>query len=195
MYEFLTYRKIDEDDAPMLMAWRSAPHVASHMLTQIVPDLDQQRKWIRTCNARCDYAHRIIQIEGHDVGYCSITVTDESVGQLGVYIGDLSTPRQLSIYNFLGTTNQALFTMGLKKLVNQVMRSNARTVKLQAFNGYLPAEAPDITGSASPGGAADVLWVELTRERWHEFRKRFGYDKDWDGNPTGLSQPTAGIHL
>jgi hypothetical protein len=190
MYEFLAYRKIDEDDAQMLMDWRSSPHVASHMLTQIVPDLDQQRQWVRTCNARNDYAHRIIQIEGRDVGYCSITVTDEEVGQLGVYVGELSTPRQLSIYNFLGTTNQALFTMGLKKLVNQVMRSNARTVKLQAFNGYLPA------ADAPPSQtAADVLWFELTRERWHEFRKRFGYDKDWDGNPTGISQPTAGIHL
>lgn len=193
MYEFLAYRKINEDDAQLLMTWRSAPHIASNMLTQIVPDLDQQRRWIRTSNARRDYAHRIIQIEGRDVGYCSITVTEEGVGQLGVYVGDLSTPRQLSIYNFLGTTNQALLTMGLKKLVNQVKRSNTRTVKLQAFNGYLPTAAPADTGTSLPG-AADVLWFELTRERWHEFRRRFRYDKDWDGNPTRISKPTAGTH-
>ena len=186
MYEFLAYRKVIEKDAEKLMAWRLAPHISTHMLTKIEPDLKRQVEWIQSCNERSDYDHRIIQIEGKDVGYCSITVTDDvhSIGQLGVYIGDLNAPRQLSIYNFLGTTNQALFTMGLKKLVNQVLKTNIRTAKLQAFNGYKSA-MPQIKSVPSQADPENVLWFELTRLRWLEFRKKFGYDKDWDGNQTG----------
>ena len=185
MYDFLSYRPIHEGDAQRLLDWRTSPHVARYMLSQVERDLDRQVQWIRDSARRPDFAHRIIRIEGRDVGYCSITVRDTAagVGELGVYIGEPDTPRELSIFNFLGTANHALFTLGLTKLVNRIVENNPRTLKLQAFNGYLPAGV--LAGEAQVGEERlDVHLFELTRERWHEFRKKFRYFKDWDGNPT-----------
>lgn len=185
MYDFLAYRKITEADADLLLGWRTASHVAPYMLSQVQPDPHLQRAWIRSCEARPDYAHRIIRIEGRDVGYCSITTRDRRarVGELGVYIGELATPKALSIYNFLGTANHALFTLGLKKLVNHIVADNQRTLRLQAFNGY--EAVATLPGHAVKEGLSQKVHVfELTRERWHSFRTKFAYFKDWDGNPT-----------
>lgn|GEM_PF-840359 len=189
MYDFLSYRLIRTEDAQLLMGWRTSPTVAKNMFTEIERNLNRQIEWIESCNRRTDFKHRIIRIENNDVGYCSIKVTNPllKIGELGVYIGDPSTPRELSIYNFLGTANHALFTMGLKKLVNQILDHNDRTLRLQAFNGYLPVG----TKKGEPnelGYCPTIHSFELTRERWHEFRNKFGYYKDWDGNLTGIEQ-------
>jgi hypothetical protein len=186
IFDFLSYRRVTEGDAELLMQWRTAPHVAAHMLTQIAPDLEKQVRWIQSCDARKDFDHRVFCIEGRDAGYCSITVTDpaQKIGQLGVYLGDLSTPRSLSMYNFLGTLNHAFFTMGLKKIINKVLKSNERTVILQRFNGYTIMN-PEVAPEADVADSKQVIWFELTRESWLTFRAKFDYDKDWGGNPTG----------
>ena len=186
MHEFLSYRKITVSDAQLLMDWRSAPHVAQYMLTQIEQDLNKQIDWIVRCSNRSDYHHRIIQIENRDVGYCSITTKDSlaQIGELGVYIGDLNTPRQLSIYNFLGTMNHAFFTLGLKKIVNQISENNPRTIRLQTLNGYVYSGSKSSSLDANKG-APTMHFFEISKERWYEFRKKFGYFKDWDGNLTG----------
>lgn len=185
MFEFLAYRPVSPEDAQLLLNWRTAPHVARFMLSQIENNVAKQKLWIQQSALRSDYAHRIIQIEGRDVGFCSITVKDVAagIGELGVYIGELDTPRELSIYNFLGTTNHAFYAMGLKRIVNRIVENNPRTLKLQTFNGYmavgvLPCQVEH------HGQRLDVHLFELTRERWHEFRTKFGYFKDWDGNLT-----------
>lgn len=185
MYEFLSYRQITQADAALLLGWRRSPHVARYMLTQIDDDIEKQKDWIRRSTQSSGFQHRIICIEGKDVGYCSITVRDPlaGTGELGVYIGEPDTPRELSIYNFLGTTNHAFFSMGLNKIVNRIVENNPRTVRLQAFNGYrqvgtLRAEM------ALDGQLLDVHVFELSKAHWHEFRKKFNYYKDWDGNLT-----------
>ncbi len=64
------------------------------MLTDVPYDIDRQTAWIERSNARDDYQHAIIQVEGRDVGYASITVTqaDWRIGELGVYIGAEDAP-------------------------------------------------------------------------------------------------------
>lgn len=185
MYDFLSYRHITEADAALLLQWRTSPLVAQHMLSQVAPDIDRQRQWIRECDGRADYAHRIIRIHGKDAGYCSITTRDSQAGtgELGVYIGEAETPRVLSMYNFLGTANHAFFTLGLRKLVNHIVAANSRTARLQAFNGY--EHVATVPGNTLREDLEEpVLVFELTRERWHAYRQKFSHFKDWDGNPT-----------
>lgn len=193
MYDFLSYRTISHEDAQLLLDWRTSPNVARSMLTEIDRNLNKQVEWIEDCRKRIDFEHRIIKIENKDVGYCSIKVTNSvlKIGELGVYIGETSTPRALSIYNFLGTANHAFFTMGLEKLVNQVLENNVRTLRLQAFNGYLPLGLEKINPN-NLGKFVTVQKFELTKSRWHVFRNKFGYFKDWNGNMTDLDQTWGG---
>ena len=189
MYEFLSYRMIRSEDAQLLLDWRTSPTVAPYMLTEIEQNLEKQIEWISSCKKRTDFEHRVIRIENKDVGYCAIKVTNPilKIGELGVYIGDPSTPRALSIYNSLGNANHAFYTMGLKKLVNQILDHNDRTLRIQAFFGYLQVGAKTLK-SNSTGHCPTIHTFELTRERWHVFRKKFGYYKDWDANLTDFDQ-------
>jgi RimJ/RimL family protein N-acetyltransferase len=171
------------------MDWRSAPHVAQYMLTQIERDLNKQIDWIVRCSNRSDYDHRIIQIDNKDVGYCSITTIDTStkIGELGVYIGDPNTPRQLSAYSFLGTINHAFYKVRLKKIVNQISKENKRTIRLQAFYGFTYS-AINASNFDKEKISQTMQFFEMNIEKWHEFRKKFGYFRDWDGNLTGDEQ-------
>ena len=185
MYSFLSYRPVVPDDAKMLLDWRTAPHITQYMLTDVAYDIERQTAWIERSNARDDYQHCIIQIEGRDVGYASITVTDRhsGIGEIGVYIGDANAPKELTIYNFVGTLNHAFFTMGLHKLVNHVVAWNDRTVRLQAFNGY--RQVGILKDHALKDGIRHDLHIfEQSAAHWAEFGKKFRDNRNWWGEDT-----------
>lgn len=185
MYDFLSYRPVVADDARMLLDWRTAPHITQYMLTDVPYDIERQKQWIERCNARDDYQHAIIRIEGRDVGYASITVTDRQsqIGEIGVYIGDASAPKELTIYNFVGTLNHAFFTMGLHKLVNHVVDWNSRTVRLQQFNGYTHVGV--LKDHARKGDIRHDLHIfEQSAAHWAEFRAKFRDNRNWWGEET-----------
>jgi len=182
MYKFLSYRPVTPDDARMLLDWRTAPHITKYMLTDVPYDIERQQAWIARCNARDDYQHCIIRIEGRDVGYSSITVTDRhsGIGEIGTYIGDDTAPKELTIYNFVGTLNQAFFTMGLHKLVNHVVAWNDRTVRLQAFNGYRHVGV--LKDHALKDGIRHDLHIfEQSAAQWALFRRKFDDNRNWRG--------------
>jgi RimJ/RimL family protein N-acetyltransferase len=182
---FLSYRRPTIEDAKLLLDWRTAPHITQYMLTDVPYDIERQKAWIERTNARGDYQHAIIRIEGRDVGYASITVTDKAsqIGELGVYVGEPDVPRELSAYNFVGTLNHAFFTMGLHKLVNHVIAWNDRTVRAQQFNGYRHVGVlKDHT--LKDGVRHDLHIFEQSAAEWAEFRKKFRDNRNWDGEET-----------
>ena len=125
------------------------------MLTDVAYDIARQRVWIERCNGRDDYKHAIIQVEGKDVGYTSITVTDarSGIGEIGAYIGDLEAPKALTVFNFVGTLNHAFFTMRLHKLVNPyncLERAYAAPAKVQRLPSCRGAERPHAEGRGAP---------------------------------------------
>ncbi len=134
----LAFRPVTLDDAALLLDWRRRPHVAQNMLTEVANDLDKQRAWLTRANAREDYHHRIMTLDGRDIGYVSITVVDATsgVGEIGIYIGETNVPHELTIGNYLFVLNHAFFTLRLHKLVNHIIGANVRTIALQKFNGY-----------------------------------------------------------
>lgn len=185
MYKFLSYRPVAPDDAKMLLDWRTAPHVTQYMLTDVPYDIDRQRQWIGASNARDDYQHCIIQIEGRDVGHTSITLTDKrsQIGEIGVYIGDQSASHALTAYNFAGTLNHAFFSMGLHKLVNHVVAWNSRTIRTQTFIGYRHVGV--LEGHVLKDGARHDLHIfEQSAAHWAEFRKKFPHTTNWWGEET-----------
>lgn len=182
MYDFLSYRSVTTDDAKMLLDWRTAPHISQYMLTDVPYDIERQKAWIERSNAREDYAHCVIRIEGKDAGYASITVTDKQsqIGELGVYIGDQDAPKALTVYNFVGTLNHAFFTIGLHKVVNHVIAWNDRTVRVQAFNGYRHVGVLK-NHTLKDGVRHDLHIFEQSAAEWAEFRKKFRDTRNWWG--------------
>lgn len=185
MYKFLSYRPVVAEDAKLLLDWRTTPHITRYMLTDVAYDIERQKGWIERSNARDDYRHAIIQVEGRDVGYASITVTDRNsgIGELGVYIGDMDAPRELTAYNFIGTLNHAFFTMGLHKMVNHIVAWNDRTIRAQTFNGYRHVGIlKDHT--LKDGVRHDLHIFEQSAAEWAQFRTKFRDTRNWHGQDT-----------
>jgi len=185
MYSFLSYRRITPDDAKLLLDWRTAPHITRYMLTDVPYDIERQKAWIERSNARDDYEHAIIRIEDKDVGYASITVTDarNGIGEIGVYVGDETAPKALTVYNFIGTLNHAFFTMKLHKLVNHVIAWNDRTVRAQAFNGYRHVGVLK-DHVLKDGVRHDLHIFEQSAADWAAFRTKFRDTRNWWGEDT-----------
>lgn len=185
MYSFLAYRRVEPDDARLLLDWRTAPHITRYMLTDVPYDIERQKAWIERSNARDDYQHAIIRIEGKDIGYASITVTDarNGIGEIGVYVGDDDAPKALTVYNFVGTLNHAFFTMKLHKLVNHVIAWNDRTVRAQAFNGYRHVGVLK-DHVLKDGVRHDLHIFEQSAAEWAQFRTKFRDTRNWWGEVT-----------
>lgn len=185
MYDFLSYRPVVAEDARLLLDWRTAPHVASNMLTDVSYDIERQAGWIESCNAREDYRHSIIRIEGRDVGYTSITVTDarNGIGEIGCYIGEANASGAMTVYNFVGTLNHAFFTMGLHKLVNHIVAWNDRVLRVQRFNGYRHIGVLK-EHVLKEGSRHDLHIFEQSAAQWAEFRAKFRDNRNWWGEET-----------
>jgi len=173
----LTYRPIVTDDAAMLLDWRTDPVIARQMLTEVPYDVELQRAWILRSNARSDFTHRIMEVAGKPVGYCSITVSDPvaGIGTVGVYVGDHSAATSVTAFNFIHMLNHAFFTLGLHKIVNQIVGGNVRLIPAQKFNGYR------LVGTLREhfirqGERQDLLIFEQLARDWQQFRRKF---QDW----------------
>lgn len=179
---FLTYRPISRDDAEMLLRWRTSPSIGQYMLTDVDQDGDKQRRWIEATNARSDMVHRIIQIKGEDVGYCSVKITEPEarVGTVGIYIGEPATPTSLSAFNFIHILNHAFFAMGLRKIVNQILATNDRLLPAQKFNGYRHVGTLN-EHVEKQGRWLDMHIFEQTAQHWTGFRLKFKDWRDLDG--------------
>lgn len=179
---FLTYRPISMDDAEMLLRWRTSPSIGQYMLTEVDQDSEKQRQWIAATNVRSDMVHRIIQVKGEDVGYCSVKITEPEarIGTVGIYIGETATPTSLSAFNFIHILNHAFYAMGLRKIVNQILATNDRLLSAQKFNGYRHV------GTLREHVRKQDRWLDMhifeqTAQRWAGFRLKFKDWRDLDG--------------
>jgi RimJ/RimL family protein N-acetyltransferase len=179
----LSFRKVTPDDDSLLLDWRRRPHVAANMLSEVDNDIKKQRAWLIRTNTREDYTHRILQLDGRDIGYCSITVTDpkNGIGEIGIYIGESDVPRELTIANYIYMLNHAFYTLKLHKLVNHVIGSNSRVLAMQKFNGYrhvgVLKEQVLLRGERQ-----DLHIFEQLASDWALFSARKGIRVDMDGN-------------
>ncbi|HTH98108.1 MAG TPA: GNAT family protein [Stellaceae bacterium] len=179
---YLTYRPIVEDDAGLLLRWRTAPEISRFMLTEVSSDPARQREWLRASAGRSDMIHRIMQVHDHDIGYCSIKVVDADagVGTVGVYVGESGTPTALTAFNFIHILNHAFCAMGLHKIVNHILAINDRLLPAQKFNGYRHVGVLK-EHAVKAGHRFDMHIFEQMASEWLEFRRRFGDWRDLDG--------------
>ena len=132
----ITFREVELKDAPMILDWRNAPHVASQMLTTISSDIAKQRQWILTSCNRQDYYHWIVQHNDLDIAFISLNKFNdrEHSAEVGFYVGNAK-------YSYLTNTilhicYYFLFIhMMIDKLAIAVFEGNI-IAKLHQYSGY-----------------------------------------------------------
>ncbi|MEC4592593.1 MULTISPECIES: GNAT family N-acetyltransferase [Nitrospirillum] len=179
----LSYRRPTEEDARLLLDWRLRPDISRHLFTQVEDDMGKQRAWLARSNARDDYHHRIMMVDGVPVGYASITITHAAWGiaTLGAYMADRRGRTGSAPLNFAHALNHVFYALGLRKVVNQVMADNDRVLRGQTMLGYRHIGVLK-DHAVKEGQAYDVHLFEISAGEWAEKRLKFREYADWDGH-------------
>lgn len=172
-----------EEHAQLLLDWRTRPDIADQMLSEVPYDVERQKAWLRRCEERDDYVHRILCVDGVPAGHVSITVTDPAWGiaKLGVLMGERAGRTGAAPLNFAYMLNHVFYAMGLRKVVNHILGTNSpRLLKGQPLIGYRPVGVLS-RQVVKDGQEIDLHIFEMLAEDWRATRGRFGVYEDMDG--------------
>jgi UDP-4-amino-4,6-dideoxy-N-acetyl-beta-L-altrosamine N-acetyltransferase len=133
----LSFREIEPEDAEIILHWRTSPRVAKFMKTVVDHGVEEQRQWILNCRKRPDFYHWLIQDQGEDIGYISLTDYDpiNKTASWGFYIGDDERVRlggwvPPPFYHFCFTH------LGIERLNAEMLHFNSSVIELHRLHGY-----------------------------------------------------------
>ena len=172
----ISFRKIYEDDLPMILGWRTDPEVTRYMSTDIEYNLEKQVSWYRrvVC-VRSPVEHWIIVHNGKPAGLLNLEDYDSELHQTswGYYIGELES-RIIGglipayFYNYIFFHRDPL----IKKINGHLFSSNTNVLKMHRFYGVEEVKVLK-NHICKYGKMFDIILIEMTREKWLSRKKDF----------------------
>ena len=172
----INFRKISEDDLPLILRWRTDPNVTRYMSTDIEFDLEKQFKWynevVRICSPT---EHWIISHNDKPIGLLNLENYDPAHQQTswGYYIGDLESriiggliPAYFYNYMFLHRDTS------LKKINGHLFSSNTKVLAIHQFYGVKEVKVLK-NHICKYGELFDIILIEMTRENWVSKQESF----------------------
>jgi RimJ/RimL family protein N-acetyltransferase len=172
------FRTPQMTDAEMLLDWRTRPEITRYMFTDLEPDLDRQRDWLRACNARTDFVHFIIEWRDRPVGYLSFAEIDRINLRCvpGIYL--VLEPKQRYIAAFADNfiLDYAFYRLGLHKVWYQIMAGNENLLRAKPLLGMRSVGVLR-QHIYKYGEFHDVHQFEITEPEWRGQRRLFPREK------------------
>ena len=128
------FRHPTEDDAAMLLAWRTDPAITRYMYTDLEnADVGTQAAWLRAMAGRADFRHFVIEHADRPVGYLSYTDIDRVNRRCstGSYIVDAAARRTVAGFLHSFITDYGFYRLGMNKMVNHFMAGNDAVIAIQ----------------------------------------------------------------
>lgn len=164
------FRKMQRNDQPQILGWRSSPHVSRYMLTDVVYDLDRQYCWFDKISQSQNDLYWVIECNSKPIGIISLTEIDRvnRHASWGLYLGErLEMPVggliPFYFYNYIFLVSD----LGLHKLHGKVVQGNNSILKNHKICGYREVGVYR-EHLLRNGEYLDVYLVELFREKWLE---------------------------
>jgi RimJ/RimL family protein N-acetyltransferase len=166
------------DDAEMLLDWRTRPEITRYMFTDLDPDLERQRNWLRACETREDFVHFVIEWQDRPVGYLSFAEIDRVHRRCtpGTYL--LLEPKQRYIAAFTHSfvLDYAFYRLGMHKICYSIMGGNDNFIRAKAMMGVRSVGVLR-EHIFKYGSFHDVHLFEITEAEWAGQRHLFSRDK------------------
>ncbi|MGS2778870.1 UDP-4-amino-4,6-dideoxy-N-acetyl-beta-L-altrosamine N-acetyltransferase [Robertmurraya sp. GLU-23] len=165
--------RIKEEHLQQVLDWRTSKCVTQYMYTDIDYDLMKQKQWLDSINHDPKGLYWIMSYKDILIGYISITSIDEKHKRAywNFYIGDLSYSM---IAGFVGAYmyNYAFHTLGLEKLMGEVMGENTAVRKLHQLQGAREVGVFE-KHIYKNGDWHDIYVYEMLKETWTEKGKKY----------------------
>lgn len=162
----LRFAKLREADLELVLAWRTRPDIASMMITDVVPDMEKQRRWLERISSDPTVRHWMILWNERPIGVINLAAIDHQHKRCsaGYYIGDLDL-RQLGAVIPPYLYNHVFRDLGFNKIYGEVVASNAAVLRMHAMHGF--RQVGTLRQHILKKGAfLDVVVVELLAETW-----------------------------
>lgn len=133
----LKFKAITEDDAELLLKWRTDPEITKNMFTDLSnPSVASQQAWIRSVNQRDDFRGYLICDDDTPVGFLCFSDIDwhNQRCSTGSYIYDRAPRLKYSATLHTYICNYVFHCLKLNKIVNYVMNANEKVLKIQLLH-------------------------------------------------------------
>lgn len=186
----ISFREVGIDDASLILTWRMSNRVTKFMNTDVIYDLEAQKRWLLSCYDKSHYYHWIILHDDKPVGLINLAdfSENESTTSWGFYIGvdDLLGYGAFIppyFYNFL------FYKLLVNKIQVEVFFNNVTVIGLHQLHGYIFTPSSDrvITKNGK-----EVLLVSMcldkanwNTKRFRKFETVFSSVK-WNASPKSL---------
>ena len=133
----LRFAKIRHEDLELILRWRTRPDIAQFMVTDVEPDMEQQRRWLERIGSDPTARHWTIRWHDRPIGVINLAEIDlrHMRCSAGYYIGDLDL-RQLGAIVPPYLYNHVFRDLGLNKIYGEVIASNSAALRMHALHGW-----------------------------------------------------------
>ncbi|MBO1256010.1 GNAT family N-acetyltransferase [Alteromonas sp. 5E99-2] len=184
----LYFKRIDVNDAALLLEWRTSPEITKGMYTDLVdPTIAKQVSWIESLQGRDDYRGYMILDDKEPVGFlCFDDINYQhqrcSTGSY-IYSREARLKYAVTLHTYI--CNYVFYQLKLNKIVNYILDANEKVVKLQSIHktryvGYLRQHI------SKNNELLDVHIFEQLKEDWNKQKQHFSLDtikaayNDWE---------------
>lgn len=173
-----TFRTPTIADAEMLLDWRTRPEITRFMFTDIEPDIDKQRAWLRSCAARDDFVHFIVEWRDRPIGYLSFAEIDRVNRRCtpGTYLSLKPKERYIAAFTHSFVLDYAFYRLGMNKVCYAIMGGNENFIRAKPLHGVRSVGVMR-EHIFKYGAFHDVHLFEITEEEWRGQRRLFPREK------------------
>jgi RimJ/RimL family protein N-acetyltransferase len=172
----ISFRKISEDDLPLILSWRTDPEVTRYMSTDIEIDPEKQLHWynknVRDCSP---LEHLMILHNDKPVGVLNLGKYNSTVNKndWGYYIGELESKIiggliPAYFYNYMFVQRD----ISLKKITGHCFALNTKMRAIHRFYGVREVKILK-EYICKHGKMFDIVLVEIMKEKWLSQKKIF----------------------
>lgn len=163
-------RPATEADLDQMRAWRNAPGVRAMMYTQHVITPDEHAAWWRGQSARTDCRHLIFCTDEGPQGVVSFSGISAAHGTATwAFYARAGAPKGTGRRMEYAALTHAFDTLGLRKLICEVLTLNPRVIALHKAHGFR-VEGVFRAEVVLDGTPRDVIRLALFADRWHAIR-------------------------
>lgn len=159
-------RAVTADDLAMMREWRNAPSVRQMMYTQHEITAEEHAAWWASQSARTDCRHLIFSTEQ---GYMGVVAFSEISAHHGTAVWAFyarpDAPKGTGRRMEAAALHYAFDTLGLRKLMCEILAYNRRVVALHKEHGFC-IEGLFRAQMVIAGEAQDVIRLALFSDRW-----------------------------
>ena len=133
----ISFREVGEEDAEIILRWRTSERVSKWMVTDVENDLQKQKQWLASCYNNPSYYHWMILVNDKPAGIINVSNYSEvqKITSWGFYLGEIDF---LGFGAFIpGYIYSFIFNRLLVNRIDvEIFDDNREVIDLHLFYGY-----------------------------------------------------------